>query len=143
MPISLFLMEIFSFIHYYPVLNKEFMLVGLVRAEGMHGQRVGQWGLFRKRQRKRRGLNKTVRPRQFGRPSVFFYLVHYLTLLLLQPHPQLAEDLVVGDRDGDGGQEVLYQHRHRRVDESPALGKVLLTRLQLVQPSAIDGMEGN
>ena len=64
--------------------------------------------------------------------------ITYLALLLLEPHPQLAEYLVVSDGDGDGGQEVLNEHRHRRVHQSPALGEVLLARLQLVQPSAID-----
>ena len=60
-----------------------------------------------------------------------FYL-YYLALLLLEPRPELPEDLVVGDGDGDGGQQVLDEHRHAGVDEAPALGKVLLARLKLV-----------
>ncbi len=46
----------------------------------------------------------------------------------------LKTDLVVGDGDGDGGQQVLYEHGDGGVDDASVPGEVLLAGLKLVQP---------
>lgn len=49
--------------------------------------------------------------------------------------------LVVGDGDGDGGEEVLDEHGDGGEDEPAVVGEVLLAALQLVQPPGGDGLE--
>ena len=45
------------------------------------------------------------------------------------------------DGNGDGRQEVLYEHGDGRVDDPAAAGEVLLAGLELVQPLGDEGLE--